>query len=78
MKNEKSYTEMMKSLARKKRTMETISMLDVYIDMIIDESLFKRRKELLEQSIDEALDNRDQQTFRDLAKQYQLLVQSAT
>ncbi|MBM7702648.1 IDEAL domain-containing protein [Metabacillus iocasae] len=78
MKNEKSYTEMMKSLARKKRTMDNINMLDVYIDMIIDESLFKRRKELLEQSIDDALDNRDQQTFRDLAKQYKLLIQSAT
>ncbi len=59
MNNEKSYTEMMKSLARKKKVIDTVSMFHVYIEMVIDESLFKRQKELLETNINTALDQRD-------------------
>jgi uncharacterized protein YpiB (UPF0302 family) len=72
MNNEKSYTEMMKSLARKK------SMLDVYIEMVIDESLFKRQKELLETNINTALDLRDEIAFYELSAQYQSLLQTST
>ena len=44
MNNEKSYTEMMKSLARKKKVIDTVSMLDVYIEMVIDESLLSVKR----------------------------------
>ncbi|TYR79570.1 IDEAL domain-containing protein [Priestia megaterium] len=78
MNNEKSYTEMMKSLARKKKVIDTVSMLDVYIDMIIDDSLFKRKKELLEQHINDALDERNESAFYELSIQYQSLLQTST
>ncbi|AXI27515.1 IDEAL domain-containing protein [Priestia aryabhattai] len=78
MNNEKSYTEMMKSLARKKKVIDTVSMLDVYIEMVIDESLFKRQKELLETNINTALDQRDETAFYELSAQYQSLIQTST
>ncbi|MFI8656740.1 IDEAL domain-containing protein [Priestia megaterium] len=78
MNNEKSYTEMMKSLARKKKVIDTVSMLDVYIEMVIDESLFKRQKELLETNINTALDQRDEIVFYELSAQYQSLLQTST
>ncbi|MCM3546502.1 IDEAL domain-containing protein [Priestia megaterium] len=78
MNNEKSYTEMMKSLARKKKVIDTVSMLDVYIEMVIDESLFKRQKELLETNINTALDQRDEIAFYELSAQYHSLLQTST
>lgn len=44
MNNEKSYAEMMKSLARKRKIREADNVLDMYIDMIIDDALFKHKK----------------------------------
>ncbi len=69
---------MMKSLARKKKVIDTVSMLDVYIEMVIDESLFKRQKELLETNINTALDQRDETAFYKLSAQYQSLLQTST
>jgi len=55
-----------------------VSMLDVYIEMVIDESLFKRQKELLETNINTALDLRDEIAFYELSAQYQSLLQTST
>jgi len=77
MKNEKSYAEMMKSLANSKQMKEDVDVLALYIDMVIDESLFVRRVEVLEQRINEALDKRNKEDFLSLSREYQELLKAA-
>ncbi len=77
MKNEKSYAEMMKSLANSKQMKEDVDVLALYIDMVIDESLFVRRVEVLEQRINEALDKRNKEDFLSLSREYQELLKVA-
>jgi uncharacterized protein YpiB (UPF0302 family) len=50
----------------------------MYIQMVIDDSLFKRKKEILETEINNALDTGDQQTFYKLADKYADLMKSTT
>ncbi|MED3726635.1 IDEAL domain-containing protein [Priestia filamentosa] len=50
----------------------------MYIQMVIDDSLFKRKKEILETEINNALDTGDQQTFHKLAEKYAALMKSTT
>ncbi|MEK5139608.1 IDEAL domain-containing protein [Priestia sp. FSL W8-0001] len=78
MNNEKSYAEMMKSLARKRKVREADNVLDMYIDMIIDDALFKHKKSILETQINYALDERDRTAFYDLSLQYQSLLKTST
>jgi uncharacterized protein YpiB (UPF0302 family) len=78
MKNEKSYTEMMKSLAHSKKDANTKKILDIYIDMIIDEAIFLHKKEKLQKQIDDALDTKDKKQFTFLSAAYRLLMQQAT
>jgi uncharacterized protein YpiB (UPF0302 family) len=47
--------------------------LDMYIQMIIDEALFIRKKVLLEERIDDALDTKNQSLFMSLSKEYKVL-----
>ncbi|MGG1216484.1 IDEAL domain-containing protein [Priestia endophytica] len=77
-KNENSYTEMMKSLAHSRRNRKDENLLQMYIQMVIDDSLFKRKKEILETEINNALDTGDQQTFYKLAEKYAGLMKSTT
>ncbi|MGE7216995.1 IDEAL domain-containing protein [Priestia koreensis] len=77
MKNEKSYAEMMKSLANSKQMKEDVDVLALYIDMVIDESLFVRRVEVLEQRINESLDKRNKEDFLSLSREYQELLKVA-
>ncbi|MGZ9871300.1 IDEAL domain-containing protein [Priestia endophytica] len=77
-KNENSYTEMMKSLAHSRRNRKDENLLQMYIQMVIDDSLFKRKKEILETEINNALDTGDQQTFYKLADKYADLMKSTT
>ena len=74
MKNEKSYTEHMKISKKKMDQRKRSFMLDVYIQMIIDEALFKRKKALIEQKINEALETKDREWFKALAKEYRELM----
>ncbi|MFC3883661.1 IDEAL domain-containing protein [Bacillus songklensis] len=78
MKHEKSYTEMMKSLAHAKMEANVRKILDVYIDMVIDESIFLHQKERLESQINDALDMRDKQQFELLSTKYKTLLAKAT
>lgn len=78
MKHEKSYTEMMKSLAHSKRDADVKKILHIYIDMVIDEAIFLHQKETLEKKIDNALDMRDKQKFESLSTKYRLLMEKAT
>ncbi|MDF0726948.1 IDEAL domain-containing protein [Cytobacillus sp. S13-E01] len=77
MKNEKSYTEIMKARTMHKMKNEVESMLDVYIQMILDEALYKRKRDLLEQKINEAIDTRNKTLFMSLSKEYQELAKFA-
>ncbi|NPC92111.1 IDEAL domain-containing protein [Bacillus sp. WMMC1349] len=69
MKDKKSYTELMKSHTSHQKDADLTSM-DIYIQMILDESLYKRRLHILTEKINEALDSRDKQAFLELSKEY--------
>lgn len=70
MKNEKSYTEIMKSRTIPKKNPKAVTMLDIYIQMILDEALILRRKSILEEKINHALDANDRVSFLELSKEY--------
>lgn len=70
MKNKKSsYTEIMKSRNMKNVPSEQ-PVLDMYIQMILDEALFNRKKALLEERINDALDTKNKTVFMKLSKEY--------
>ncbi|CAG9622971.1 IDEAL domain-containing protein [Sutcliffiella rhizosphaerae] len=70
MKNEKSYTELMKARKMNKKVAVESYMMNVYVQMIIDESLFHYQKNLLQQKIDYALDVNDATLFHRLSSGY--------
>jgi len=72
-KNEKSYTEIMKSRGNVKKKKDA-TMLDVYIQMIIDEALFIRRKNVLNEKINNAIDTGNKELFLVLATEYKKLL----
>lgn len=51
-------------------------MTDVYIQMVLDESLYKRRLAMLTDQINKALDEKDKDAFLTLSKEYATLKQS--
>ncbi|MBT2573911.1 IDEAL domain-containing protein [Bacillus sp. ISL-51] len=76
MKEKKSYTELMKSRNTQKTNEFDVTMADIYIQMVLDESLFKRRLTMLTDQINKALDNKDKEAFLTLSKEYAALKQS--
>ncbi|MBM7604158.1 uncharacterized protein YpiB (UPF0302 family) [Metabacillus crassostreae] len=74
MKNKKSsYTEIMKSRNTMKNVPSEHPVLDMYIQMVVDEALFKRKKALLEERINDALDTKNKTVFMTLSKEYSVL-----
>ncbi|MEH7381642.1 IDEAL domain-containing protein [Bacillus sp. JJ1533] len=73
MKNRKTYSEIMKSRDTKKFKTPRESVLDIYIQMIIDESLFKRKKEFLETKVNEAIDTQNVSLFLEASAEYRKL-----
>ncbi|KOP81677.1 IDEAL domain-containing protein [Cytobacillus solani] len=71
--NEKSYTELMKKSAMKKKHLKESFVLDLYIDMLLSEILLKKEKAKLMEKIDEAIDTNNKRAFNHLSKQYQEL-----
>jgi uncharacterized protein YpiB (UPF0302 family) len=69
MRNDKSFTEILKSRNILNTNAET-SMLDIYIQMVIDEALYIRKKGLLEKEINQALDTRNKEKFMKLSAIY--------
>jgi uncharacterized protein YpiB (UPF0302 family) len=69
MRNDKSFTEILKSRNILNTNAET-SMLDIYIQMVIDEALYIRKKGLLEKEINQALDTRNKEQFMKLSAIY--------
>ncbi|MCY7795209.1 IDEAL domain-containing protein [Bacillus spizizenii] len=76
MKEKKSYTELMKSRNTQKTNEFDVTMTDVYIQMVLDESLYKRRLTMLTDQINKALDEKDKDAFLTLSKEYATLKQS--
>ncbi|KKI93535.1 hypothetical protein WQ54_02670 [Bacillus sp. SA1-12] len=74
MKNKKSsYTEIMKSRNSMKNVPSEHPVLDMYIQMVLDEALFNRKRFLLEERINDALDTKNETLFMKLSKEYKVL-----
>ncbi|MGG1962599.1 IDEAL domain-containing protein [Bacillus pumilus] len=70
MKEKKTYAELMKSRNTQKTEENGVTILDIYIQMVLDEALYKQRLTFLREEIDKALDQRDEKRFNDLSTQY--------
>ncbi|AAU22678.1 IDEAL domain-containing protein [Bacillus licheniformis] len=77
MKEKKSYAELMKSRNTQKVKELDVTITDIYIQMVLDESLFKRRLHTLSKKINEALDKGDKQSFLELSREYTALKKHA-
>ncbi|MCY7773498.1 IDEAL domain-containing protein [Bacillus licheniformis] len=77
MKEKKSYAELMKSRNTQKVKELDVTITDIYIQMVLDESLFKRRLNTLSKKINEALDKGDKQSFLELSREYTALKKHA-
>ncbi|TMU88154.1 IDEAL domain-containing protein [Bacillus sp. BHET2] len=69
MENKKSYTELMKASAMTRKKAAERSVLEIYIDMVLHESILKTQKAKLLTDIDAALDKKDKSLFLKLAKE---------
>lgn len=69
MKNEKSFTELMKSYAMNRTSGEKDFILNLYVEMVLSEAILLSEKEKLLNKIDHALDTRNQESFYALSKQ---------
>jgi uncharacterized protein YpiB (UPF0302 family) len=45
----------------------------MYIQMVLDEALFNRKRDLLEERINDALDTKNKTLFMTLSKEYKVL-----
>ncbi|MBO8178061.1 IDEAL domain-containing protein [Aeribacillus pallidus] len=70
MKNEKSYTELMKSCAMTWNKDKERTVLDIYIDTLLYEVQLNREKERLLNEIDTSLDRYDKASFMHYSSQY--------
>ncbi len=68
----------MKARGKMKKKDTEMTIVDIYIQMIIDEALFKRKKDLLEEKINAAIDAGDRILFNELADKYKELLKFAS
>ncbi|AZV41635.1 IDEAL domain-containing protein [Peribacillus asahii] len=73
MKNDKSYSELVKAHSTKKAK-KNETMQEILIEMIIRESILKRKRNKLAQQIDDALDNKDKPLFLQLSAEMKQLM----
>ncbi|MFC7784782.1 MAG: IDEAL domain-containing protein [Bacillota bacterium] len=69
MENKKSYTEMMKASAMTRKKAAERSVMEIYIDMVLHESILTTRKTKLLTDIDAALDKKNKPLFMKLTKE---------
>lgn len=72
-KNENSYTENTKRRIINKTERDNSFVIDIYIQMILDEAILKRKLSKLEEEINHALETGNKELFMQYAKQYQEL-----
>ncbi|MEH6946175.1 IDEAL domain-containing protein [Bacillus sp. JJ634] len=73
MKNDKSYSELVKAHSTKKAK-KNETMQEILIEMIIRESILKRKRNKLARQIDNALDNKDKPLFLQLSAEMKQLM----
>ncbi|MGG4264031.1 IDEAL domain-containing protein [Peribacillus simplex] len=73
MKNEKSYSESVKSLSMSKMKNDAV-VQEMLIDMIILESVLTTKKNILAKQIDEALDMKNKPLFLKLSSEMNVLL----
>ncbi len=73
MEKKNTYTELMKSCAMTRKKANERSVLDIYIEMVICESLWMNQKEKLIEEINQSLDERNQTKFIKLSNKLKQL-----
>jgi len=73
--NEKSYTELMKKSAMKRKRRKEAYVLELYIDMLLSEIIMNIEKEELLGKIDSAIDEGNKEEFFHLSSQYKDLME---
>ena len=73
MKNEKSYSESVKSLSMSEMKNDAV-VQEMLIDMIIQEAVLTTKKNILAKQIDEALDMKNKPLFLKLSSEMNVLV----
>ncbi len=63
MENNKSFAEFMNESTVPQKQSSEMTMMEIYVDMVLNEILVRHRKEQLVTAINEALDNKDQDAF---------------
>jgi uncharacterized protein YpiB (UPF0302 family) len=69
MENKKSYTEMMKASAMTRKRNAERNVLEIYIDMLLYESILTTQKTKLLEDIDAALDCKNESLFMKLTEE---------
>jgi uncharacterized protein YpiB (UPF0302 family) len=70
---ENSYTELTKSSAKNQKKLKESFMQELYIDMTLAEILLNSERDQLIARIDQAIDERNQESFKRLSHQYKEL-----
>lgn len=73
LKNEKSYSESVKSLSMSEMKNDAV-VQEMLIDMIIQEAVLTTKKNILEKQIDEALDKKNKPLFLKLSSEMNVLL----
>ncbi|RSK26351.1 IDEAL domain-containing protein [Bacillus sp. HMF5848] len=76
MNRKKSYSELITAQHNNLKSKEAM-LLDTLLQMIIDEALFNRKKQVLEEKINDSLDKRDYEAFMKHSESYRKLVATA-
>ncbi|WP_167578558.1 IDEAL domain-containing protein [Jeotgalibacillus proteolyticus] len=63
MENNKSFAEFMNESTVPQKQSSEMTMMEIYVDMVLNEILIKHRKEQLLTAINEALDQKDREAF---------------
>lgn len=63
MENNKSFAEFMNESTVPQKQSSEMTMMEIYVDMVLNEILVKHRKEQLLTAINDALDQNDQDAF---------------
>ncbi|KIL45633.1 IDEAL domain-containing protein [Jeotgalibacillus soli] len=73
MENNKSFAEFMNESTVPQKQSSEMTMMEIYVDMVINEILLKQRKQQILTALDEALDQKDQVAFMELSKELNTL-----
>ncbi|KIL47357.1 MULTISPECIES: IDEAL domain-containing protein [Jeotgalibacillus] len=73
MENNKSFAEFMNESTVPQKQSSEMTMMEIYVDMVLNEILIRHRKEKLLIAINDALDQKDQKAFMEYSKELNTL-----